>query len=343
MAVDDAAHLADGGAGTALADEPPGSAHSSRPPLGTTAVRVDTGRLDVGQFVVAAPPSAEHIKGTLATVGSEYTPEEVRESYEGAAVGKLYVVEIDLATASEIARLPLGTARPAGLVTTPSGLVVAVEGAHELSLVWLEGARSVREVHAVPELGSSTGFELSGFAAVSDRLVVIDGGGNGSSTRAFVLDAHGALVAKHTCPGGLPRPSPPPHVEAWGNRAVLTDLTAEREKPICAFGLDRGARTQTATFPVGSGLSVEGGRLYVSQLGPRDWEFRRVGDDLHTTAPVVPDPRPTGSPVDRCRGITGTATWQSDVIEGLVVARTISCCGDRAPAGIFVCDPNAPP
>jgi len=126
---------------------------------------------------------------------------------------------------------------------------------------------------------------------------------------------------------------------------VLTELTSENAKILCTFGLERGAQTRQASFPAGSEVFVESGVLYVGTFESAGAErVRRVGDDLRAVAPVLTDPRPRAPrAAPRCTGITGTAVWQQSLVEGLQVSRTISCCGDSAPAGIFVCDPNGAP
>ena len=70
-------------------------------------------------------------------------------------------------------------------------------------------------------------------------------------------------------------------------------------------------------------------------------EAHRLDDDLRPTGPAL-DPKflePPGQPT--CTAITGTATWQKAMVDGLLVTRTVSCCGDTDPAGVWVCDPAA--
>jgi hypothetical protein len=178
---------------------------------------------------------------------------------------------------------------------------------------------------------------------VADRLVVVVDDNGKPATTAVVLDDEGHLVATHACAGGLYHPSPPTAIDVWDDRIVLTELVDEETKPICAFRLDAGARTEQAGFPLGTDVFVTRGHLFASRAGgggAGKREVRRVDHNLRL-ASAVTDPRtPRSNAFSRCTGITGDATWQSELVDGLVVTRTGSCCGGTAPAGIFVCDPG---
>jgi hypothetical protein len=285
--------------------------------------------------VVGDPPSAEHPRGTLAVVASQ----------------ELLLI-IDLATLTEIGRVSIGPIERDSrsvLARASAGLVMAVEYHDAIDVIWLDRGPAIRSRHRVPKkIPPGHWISLQGLGAIENRLVlVVDDNDFAGNIRivAIVLDAEARVVAKHVCRGGLYQPSPPVPVEVWGHRGVLTVLTDDSDisKPVaCAFGLDARAATQTASFPSGSFLVVKDGTLLLdteAREGRR--EAHRIGDDLHPTGPAL-DPS-LAEPPDppKCTGITGTVTWQREMVAGLLVTRTVSCCGDLAPAGLWVCDPAA--
>jgi hypothetical protein len=318
-----------------------GAPRPSGPAVGAKAVLVDGKGLELGAFLVGSAPSAEHPKGTVVAPGWVHADDSTHAGRPTPGAGDLYVVEIDLATASVTRRLRVGAARPAVLARANRGLVLAVMEEADLSIVWLDGLESVRARYAVPVLAASNGLELHGLGAVADRLVaVLDHASNPGAT-AVVLDDEGHLVTAHACTGGLLHPSPPTSVDVWDDRVVLTDLVAEDGKPVCAFRLDAGARTEQARFPSGTDPFVSKGHLFAWADGDADAGrvVRRVDHNLRL-AGVVPDPRPKVASAGNCTDPTGDPAGQSEVIEGLVVRRTRACCGGADPGAITICDPG---
>jgi hypothetical protein len=225
---------------------------------------------------------------------------------------------------------------PTVLARASAGLVFAVDEPDAIEVIWLDARPSVRVRHSVPKVPSGHVIELRGLGAFGDRLVlVVDDFDNRASERtvATVLDDEARIVAKHICPGGLRQPSPPAALEAWGSRVVLTELNDESGVVACAFGLDAHAGTLIAHFPAGTSLFVRDGTLDMQTFAG---EARRVGGDLRPTGPAlaVPPALPT------CTGTTGI-TWQEAMVYGLLIKQTVSCCGDTAPSGLWVCDPAA--
>ena len=324
-------------------DAAPDSGRPASVRFGTAAVHVKIEDLGLGQFVSGDPPSAEHPKGTLTVLAGRYSPEEVRDSWDKGipTVGQDFVLSIDLATLIEIGRVFIGPALPSMLARSSTDLFVAIDDTDAIAVIWLDSALSIRARYRIPKAPAGHQIDLKGFAAIEDRLVVVVDDFDHASkdlTVAIVLDDQARVVAKHVCRGHLFDPSPPAAIDAWGHRAVLTDLQLAGKSVACAFGLDACAGTLTAEFPLSS-LLVRDGTLFLETDAPGGrLESHRLGDDLRPVGPALDPKRP-----DRleCTAITGTATWQEAVIGGLLVTRTVSCCGDPAPSGLWVCDPAA--
>jgi hypothetical protein len=283
----------------------------------------------LGGFVVASPPAAGHAKGTIAALSYD--------SADGCVGG---VVEMDLATTSEMGRVCLDPADQYRIASDEHGIVVASQSAAGLTVTWLDGgARSIRAKHLVPGFREA---ELFGFAVIAGRAVIVDG-----RAHAFVVDSQGRLIARHACPDMLHHPGTA-EVVAWGNRGVMTNLNhtdddgRKIDQPLCAFRVDRSAPTLNVSLPLPvSSVFADQGVLYAAD---GTGKARKLGDDL----------RPTGSPIDvptdksgpsrawqaECHGITGDVVAQEQRVEGLWLVHTKDCCGDDAPAGLFVCDPG---
>jgi hypothetical protein len=332
------------------ADAPSGPPSTSPPDVGldsgktglsrfdTTAIHVQIGDLGLGDFVSDDPPSAEHPRGTLAVVAERDSPGRTTDS------GQQFVMSIDLATLTEIGRALIGPAHPTMLARASAGLALAVEEPDAIVVIWLDAGPSVRARYRVPKVPSGHEIGLRGLAAVGDRLVlVVDDFDRVVKERtvAMVLDDQAQVIAKHICPGGLPRPSPPAAIDLWGQRVVLTELKGRSGTVACAFGLDARAGTLTAEFPGLSSLFLRDGTLYAETFGGDSMVAHRLGDDLRPTGPALSPELAKPPALPKCTAITGT-TWQEAMIEGLLVTQTVSCCGDSAPSGLWVCDPAHP-
>jgi hypothetical protein len=326
------------------------------PHFSSIATRIGPKGIFFTDFLVSAPPSGDHPKGTLVALGFRWAA-GADDAWTRGVVPEsgLFLVEIDLASTLPVAALPVST-NAARLVRADSGLVMAVQEKNELDLLWLDGARAVRTRRRVPRLCSSSGFELSTFAALRDRFVVVGAMHPGpvASVPVVVLDSDGHVIATHRCSGGDgPRGSVA--VEAWGDRALLR-LWDSPKTPVCAFRLEPGAPTIQASFPESSWVETAGNELRL-HLYPEDGSelVQPLGDDLRPRgrprpyvgdAPaqplvVVEAKRAAGLP-SRCSGITGTEIESQMWVEGLLVVETNACCGDGFQAGLFVCDPGLP-
>jgi hypothetical protein len=326
------------------------------PHFSSVATRIGPKDMNFGDFAVSSPPSADHPKGTLVALGWGQWAEAAGHA---GKTGKqpesgLLVVEIDLASTAPIGTLAMGAPERVRLLRADSGPVMAAQETNALDLVWLDGARAVRARHRVPQLGTGGGFQLAIFAAMGERLILVGAdldAGPVSSTSIFVLDNEGHIIARHKCHGGLGPQGENVSVEAWGDRAVIQ--LWDDPTPVCAFRLDRNARTIQATFPQPIWVETRGSELllHFTSTGGLDL-VQPLGDDLKPRGRAKPDTREDFDPLivveqarargkpSRCSGITGTAIWQKQLVEGLLVVRTISCCGDTSPAGLFVCDPG---
>jgi|HubBroStandDraft_4_1064222.scaffolds.fasta_scaffold02455_7 hypothetical protein len=317
-------------------DASPATGPPRSPRFGAAATPVRIRDLGLGQFVIGDPPSAEHPRGTLAVLAGRYSPDDQQ-----------FVVTIDLSSLAEIGRVPIGPESTSVMARASTGLIVAVDEPDAIAVIRLDAGSSVAARHRVPKAPPDHGIRLRGFAAIGDRLVVVIDDNDGAGKYrvvALVVDDQARVVARHVCRGGLFSPSPPATIEAWGHQAVLTGLRGEDQSQAfaCAFGLDAGAGTNSAQFPGASTLLFRDGNLFLetdTSGGAR--EAHRLGDDLRPTGPAL-DPKLVEPPqLPTCTAITGTATWQKAMVGGLLVTRTVSCCGDPEPAGVWVCDPAA--
>ncbi len=285
-------------------------------------------------FAVASPPGAGHPKGTIAALSR-------------AADCESGLVEIDLAALTELGHVCLGPSRKAMVASAEGGVVVAEQVDDALRVTWFDAAGATLTARSKGTLaGALSSVELYGLAVVRGRAVVVD-----DTAHALVVDDHARLVARHTCPGDIFHPGIA-EVEVWGEVAVLTNLVhlgddgTRPDKPVCAFGVDEAAATRKARLPDPNlAVFVDDGALY---YGEPSGSARRLSADLRPSGPAGPLPArdaagadATGSQSWRggCPGVTGTAVKKARRVGGLWVVQTVSCCGDEAPSGLFVCEP----
>jgi len=320
----------------ALPSAPAVGASASAAPVASARVPTSNVRLlhGLGDFAVATPPVAAYPKGTLAALSS------------GVDNAPLQVVEVDLATATEVGRVALAPAEQAMIAPAEHGVVVASTQGKTLSVTWLDGARTVRATHRVEGFGAGGGNvgELFGLSVIAGHVVIVDG-----QAHAMVVDDRGKVVAKHTGQGGLFHPGTA-EILTWGSRAVVANLIGDWthepvHQPVCAFRADGPGPTLKATLPEPrASFFVQGGSLYARG---DDGGVHQLGDDLKPRADAVHLPETDGADAQSatrvCRGLTGTAIRQSQKVGDLWVVHSISCCGDESPGGLFLCDPSVSP
>lgn len=330
--------------GRAHSNDAAGITPPSHVPFGKKATHVGLG---LGQFLPGDPPNAAHPRGTIVALGGCDLPGELRDG-SAESGWQAAIVTIDLATLTEIECTPYQTSTTSHttiLARGGTGLLIAVEDDDAIVVIDFDAAHKVRARHRV---ATPRGHDLSlrGLAAIGDTVILIahdnDFAGH-TPVIGIVLDNDGRIIAKHICPGGLFAPAPPAAIESWRHRALLTELRDDQQRVVaCAFGLDAKAATQSARFSVDSSLIVRDGTLLLETRAEGDGSntVRRLGDDLRPAGPAL-DPKLADVFLPQCTGITGTAMWQSEMLGGLLVTRTVSCCGDPEPAGLWVCDPAA--
>jgi hypothetical protein len=303
------------------------------------AVRVVADGLALGDFALESAPSAEHPRGVVTALG---WPENDDSS-------DLYAVSIDVATARELTRVRVGLSSPASstmIASAARGVIIAAQGQAALTLTWVDAGSTLGAHRSVPGLGTDSGAEMRGFAAYDDRLVIAS-----TDTRSLteervtvrILDGAGRLVSSHACHGGLFAPGMA-SLARIGDEVALVNLTKEYDKtgergrvPICAGRLHGPPAWREAKLAEEKGASglivVRAGVVYFD--GGSEAKPRALDESLHPTGPEAPPDDTDSSP---CTGLTGTARWQEDVIGGARVVHMISCCGDRSPDGLFVCE-----
>ena len=134
-----------------------------------------------------------------------------------------------------------------------------------------------------------------------DDRIVVVEAGRGDDTAVHVFDATGIPVTGHACPGSL---GPPGSTVAHrvGDEVVLA-LHSEKGQPVCSFHL---------------------------QGAPRWREKLLAWADTPPSSAIAPP----------CSGLTAMP-WQEEPVGDRWVVRTVACCGDESPSGLFVCRPPA--
>lgn len=309
---------------SASAPETPARPPATTVDAGTPALF--TGRVEIpglvwlGEFVPGQAPSAGRPNGTVIATGGD------------ADDRFLGLVEIDLATGTEVRRRSIGV--PAvGLLIRRDGELVHIAAQDEHTLVWLTYDLAMDEQRRVtiPAMGKDRVHRLHAFGVRDGHAILVDIDDRSFDTEAHVFDVRGHRIAHHDC-------APLAAV------AFAVDLELEYTKDLAVIlGVyDRpGLRPSLCAFrPDGQGPTLRapapGGFYYDGAVysGDEPSAVRELGRDLRPTGPLVRDPR-EHVPRERCR-TTGEYIAQDEWISEVEVIHTGSCCGGE-PGGFFLC------
>jgi len=255
----------------------------------------------------ATPAKADGL--ALGAFASEQAPGDGHPMCVIASLGwseaQLHVVAIDVATVHEVSRTEIGPASGAWIAAVPSGVVVAAQRATSLDLIWVDASNRITARRSLPGLGAPS-FDLRGFDAFDDRIVLASGGGG--TTDLTLLDERGSVVGRHACHGGLFRPGPATFARHGEHGVLVNMLRGDAGRPVCSFSTRGAPRWRDVTLAAGA-----------------------AGDD-----PLAGDDGMPG-----CTRLTGTVPWQEGRVGGAIVVHMVACCGDSG-GGLFVCLPFAP-
>ena len=291
--------------------------------------------VDLGDFAVAAPPSAEHPRGVLAALS-------FREARDDKSF--VNVVAVDLADGRVLASNPVGYATTGTTMTdiasTPRGVVVAQQQARALELSWFTGGTINADSRTLPALAGKKDQDLRAFTTFGDRIVLATGGN--ATTTVWILDAQGRVLTSHACHGGLVAPGPALLVQQ-GDDVVVTNFLPEGPNvdrvPVCAGSLHGTPRWREVTLHDGV-LAPGAGGIYFTRNGGADRATTRALDDnLQPTG--LPPPAATPFRPEDCTGLTGTFLRRTEEVGGLRIVEMGACCGDPG-GGLFLCRPSEP-
>jgi hypothetical protein len=306
-----------------------------RRPVGRKPVLVEVdGEPTSVDYAPAAAPTPEHPRGTIANLAFHFV-----QSSAGQGTYDASLVEVDLATAATIRRIPLGAAVDrAGVFEGARGPIVNVTRGREETVVWFDPDLSelARRVWRSPHLDS-----WSGVAAGGDRIALAYF--DRYATTVALIDSRGTVV-RRVCPGESGSVSE--SIALWRGYVVVTGLGAITESRLCLFRADGSGGVTSRRFPDGSTVFAERGELYVRAseaaapgLGIVPRETYEMGPDLRPTgAPVtVPEGLPEETEAERIVGLT--SQLRAHLVSGTIVLQAIGCCGEKS--ALYLLDPHA--
>lgn len=300
--------------------------------------RIEVAALGLGAFVISSEPSAEHPNGVITALA---WPQEYAPSSE------LYAAEIDVATAREVSRVHVGPSDHEDRTMITGGahrVLIAQQGQSELRLTWLGAGGMMTARQSVAGLGADSNAELRGLDLYEDRIVLATSDIVPSAeerTTMRILDDKGSLVSRHACHGGLFSPGNAQFARI-GDEVVLANLEPEYDDhgsngvvPVCAGRLHGPPRWREVKLSAGGSamrsIVVHGSAPYFGGIS----KAKALDENLYPTGPEIRLDETESPP---CKGLTGTVSWQEEVVGGAQVVRMVSCCGDPSPGGLFVCE-----
>ncbi len=288
------------------------------------------------RFALAAAPTPAHPRGTIVVVHHETVAVDGNLPRD---TGDVSLVEVDLATASQVRSLPLGSrVELTGMGDGVRGPVVYLQSADELTVFWLDTALSVLARRSFPALGHEQ-VEPCAFGVVGDRAVLTDCGQGAitRTTRTWALDERGTMT-KRSCPGASQMGSL--EVQPWRGRVVVTGLGGGRGWYVCAFRADGSSGVTVGEYPFGEWPVVREGVLhFFADKGTDATPFRALGDDLRPSGPLIADPR--RPEILAAEHLVGYASrLRATLVEGLIVLVAGHCCGEWGP-NLYIFDPHA--
>ncbi len=317
---------------------PPPDAAPRPGPVGRKPVPVlYAGQSVSSAYARAAAPDAEHPKGTIAALRSDFVASSTGLAGEGT--DDVSVVEVDLATATPLRSVPLARGVEwYDMHEGTRGPIVELQSQDEMTVAWLDDTLSTRARYTWPKLAKRN-VELCGATTVGDRAVFVDCGTASRRTRAWVLGDKGP-VANFSCPGRSVAWAM--SVAPWSGRAVITGIgDAALAWSPCAFPVDGSAGLLTRSFPSSTSVFAWGGSLYVNSYdyGDGTHGIYRLDAGMRRTGAPLPDPRPPE--VVAAESLVGYASHlEARLIEGLIVLKADHCCGEYGPP-LYIFDPHA--
>ncbi len=309
-----------------------------RKPGEWTGTRVEVAGLELGEFVVVSPPSADHVDGIVAALA--YPCDWTKHA--------AYFVRVDVATGKELSRTPIPYAESIRIAATKNAIVVATkEEPAGLRLQWFDvEGRPAGGDRLLRGAGLPPNDEVRAFEGFDDRLVRVTRGRESWAadkaqwvgpplTIVRLLDADGRELSSHSCYGGLFAPGDA-LLTRRGDQIVLTNLLIESiDQPVCAFHLHDAPRWR-GTVLRDARLVRHAGDLYSGGYDRRGDPVTRVLTEDLRLGPIAAAEEDEPPP---CWGLTGTTSWESASSGEARIVRTVSCCGDGSPDGLFICRP----
>lgn len=278
-------------------------------------------------FTAGRPPEPAHPRGTLFV------------AFRGPNTE--LIAEIDLATYATLGRVQVASG--------DSHVLFAQDGSHTYALIVIETERRVVEVKPGPTITTvaslAAKFEKAhDFTVVAGRPIVLRHGGG--SAIALVFSTDGTLIAKRNCKSGMD--------EMWryalrvrDGRVFITNLVDDDSyENVCAF--DANGKGPVDVLKVGRDQSFqfEPTMELRGDTAGKKW-VAAVNRRLQVQAKKRPAKEADPPKHLTCNGVRGTARQKTATVYGTLIILTHNCCGDRSPAGVWVCpngpSPNPPP
>jgi hypothetical protein len=273
------------------------------------------------RFLVAEGASARHPEGTIVVIGLHgWRPGDFTGAYD------TYVVEFDVASGTESGRLLVGSSAWGILAQTSTGIAVGLATPTGLSVVRLLGTSAIAsrlDLSVPPDPEWSLG--LGGFGVVGDRIVFA----GTDSGKILVFDAQGHLLGKPICYDDHWETG---RLDVVGFGRYVAVLSHRPSGMVCAIDRTGTPRMHHVEYEAGGWPVSRDGRLYLDPLVGA--EVHEIQQDLRLSPARA---RVSFPRYPRCEGAGGTATAQSEVVEGMLVESTIDCCGDISPTGVWIC------
>jgi hypothetical protein len=294
-------------------------------------------------FARGSAPGPEHPGGTIGVLQCkmQLKPGGIRYDTDDYYTCDLSLIEVDVATATPIARVPIGDKiQHPVLVDGASGAIVFIRVGGKSSLVRFDRRFQIVARQATPALDADPLFKPCTFTVFGDEVVFTPCTEEKDRfVRSWTVDASGRVVAKHDCAGN-------PVGRYFGavvrKRILLREVAGEWA---CSFAPDTPGAT-ARTFEGGKSLFAAGDKLYFVETvllpyGSARPAFHEANDELVQVGPETQEPPPVDRVSHSCSMDSDATDHTVQRVDGFTVISTRYCCGESGPSQLYICDEDA--